>query len=61
MERGKKKVWGAKPLNVPEMVTRSSGIAPNFLCDNAKYFLGIVREGQNDELWIAFSQQGKSI
>ena len=61
VERGKKKIWVAKPLNVPEMVTRSSGIAPNFLCDNAKYFWGLMRKEQDRELWIAFRQQGKSI
>ena len=40
-ERGKKKIWVPVLLNVPEMVTRSSGVSSNFLCDNAKYFLGI--------------------
>lgn len=39
--RGKKTVWLPALLNVPEMVTRSSGVAANFLCDNAKYMLGI--------------------
>ena len=46
-QRGKKKVWIPEPLYVPEMVTRSSGIVSNFLCDNAKYFLGIAEEGTN--------------
>ena len=54
VERGKKKVWVAKPLNVPEMVTRSSGIAPNFLCDNAKYFLGIDEEGTRQRIMDCF-------
>lgn len=27
------------------MVTRSSGVSSNFLCDNAKYFLGIDGDG----------------
>ena len=49
-QRGKKKVWVPEPLNVPEMVTRSSGIASNFLCDNAKYFLGIDAEGTNQRV-----------
>ncbi len=53
-ERGKKKVWVAKPLNVPEMVTRSSGIASNFLCDNAKYFLGIGGEGTKQRIIDCF-------
>lgn len=46
-QRGKKKVWIPEPLYVPEMVTRSSGIVSNFLCDNAKYLLGIAEEGTN--------------
>ena len=43
-ERGKKKVWVPVLLNVPEMVTRSLGVNSNFLCDNAKYILGIDDE-----------------
>lgn len=39
--RGRKTVWVPASMNVPEMVTRSSGVAANFLCDNAKYMLGI--------------------
>lgn len=46
-ERGKKKVIRPQNLLVPEMVTRSSGVSANFLCDNAKYLLGISQE--NDE------------
>lgn len=34
-------------MKVPEMATRSSGVSANFLCDNAKYFLGIEKEGVN--------------
>lgn len=46
-ERGKKKVWIPSQLCVPEMVTRSSGVKSNFLCDNAKYLLGIDVSGAN--------------
>lgn len=42
--RGKKVVLAPKQLLVPEMVTRSSGVSSNFLCDNAKYLLGICQE-----------------
>lgn len=42
--RGKKTVIVPDSMQVPEMVSRSSGVAANFLCDNAKYFLGIDRE-----------------
>lgn len=44
-DRGKKKVWVPVSLMVPEMVTRSSGVAANFLCDNSKYILGIDANG----------------
>lgn len=43
-ERGKKTVQIPSVLSVPEMVTRSSGVSANFLCDNAKYLLGITKE-----------------
>lgn len=43
-KQGKKTVWISRALLVPEMVTRSSGVAANFLCDNAKYLLGICKE-----------------
>ena len=42
--RGKKKIIVPKAMQVPEMVPRSSDVSANFLCDNAKYFLGIDRE-----------------
>ena len=41
---GKKQVWLPKILTVPEMVTRSSGVSADFLCDNSKYLLGIDKE-----------------
>lgn len=43
-ERGKKTILIPQQLLVPEMVTRSSGVSANFLCDNAKYLLGISKE-----------------
>lgn len=53
-ERGKKKVWAPQVLTVPEMVTRSSGVSANFLCDNSKYLLGIDAEGTNQRLTDCF-------
>ena len=53
-ERGKKKVWVPALLEVPEMVTRSSGVSANFLCDNAKYMLGIDAEGTNPRVQECF-------
>ncbi len=37
----KKKLYPARLLEVPEQGVRSSGIAPQFLCDNSSYILGI--------------------
>ena len=53
-ERGKKKVWVSETLCVPEMVTRSSGVSANFLCDNAKYFLGIDADGTGQRVIECF-------
>ncbi len=36
----KKTILIPQQLLVPEMVTRSSGVSANFLCDNAKVFVG---------------------
>lgn len=41
VEGNKKKYLTARKMAVPEQVKRSSGIFAYFLCDNAKYFLGI--------------------
>ncbi len=43
-EQGRKTIWMPQLLTVPELVTRSSGVSANFLCDNAKYLLGICQE-----------------
>lgn len=45
VQRGKKTVEVPRNMVVPEMVSRSSGISANFLCDNSKYILGIDKEG----------------
>lgn len=36
------------------MVTRSSGVAANFLCDNVKYMLGIDQNGTNARVQECF-------
>ena len=54
-ERGKKSVWVPASMKVPEMVTRSSGVAANFLCDNSKYILGIDENGTNQRLLECFA------
>lgn len=45
-KKGKKTVSESLPLKVPQMVTRSSGVSANFLCDNSSYFLGIDNKGK---------------
>ena len=57
-ERGKKTVQVPQVFLVPEMVTRSSGVSANFLCDNAKYLLGISQETDEKS---ALMLQGKDI
>ena len=38
----------ALAMKLPEMVKRSSGIAANFLCDNATYMLGVDSKGKKE-------------
>lgn len=40
-EKGKTKKIVPRNMRVPAPVKRSSGIAPNFLCDHSGYFLGV--------------------
>ena len=53
-ERGKKKVLVPDFRNVPQMVTRSSGVAANFLCDNSKYMLGLDKDGSSKRMLDCF-------
>lgn len=47
-QRGKKLLEVPSSLCVPEMVSRSSGISANFLCDNSRYLLGIDQDGAGE-------------
>ena len=58
-ERGKKTVWVPQQIKVPEMVTRSSGVSANFLCDNSKYILGIDADGTNQRVLDCFEAAKK--
>lgn len=58
-ERGKKKVWVAPFIEVPEMVPRSSGVSSNFLCDNSKYILGIDKDGADKRSMECFEAAKK--
>lgn len=53
-ERGKKTVWLPSERLVPQTVTRSSGIAANFLCDNSKYILGVDGAGSGKRVYECF-------
>ena len=48
VQKGKKQVLAPLPCTVPAHVKRSSGIAANFLCDNASYLLGADEKGNPD-------------
>lgn len=52
-------VWLPQQIKVPEMVTRASGVAANFLCDNSKYILGIDAEGINQRVLDCFEAAKK--
>ena len=42
------------------MVTRSSGVAANFLCDNTKYMLGLIKAELMQGCRSAFRQRRKT-
>lgn len=44
--RGKKTVLAPQLMMLPAPVKRSSGVAANFLCDNASYLLGVDNKGK---------------
>lgn len=46
LRKGKKDVLEPQNIDVPQPVKRTVGIAPNFLCDNSTYVLGIDEKGK---------------
>lgn len=46
VQRGKKQVLVDTMMRVPEAFKRSSGVRPNFLCDNSSYFFGVDTKGK---------------
>lgn len=61
-DRGKKKVLQSSQRNVPQMVTRSSGVVSNYLCDNSKYLLGIDKDGTSKRVQDCFlAAKGKHL
>lgn len=64
VQRGKKTFEQPRPMVVPEQVKRSSGIAPNFLCDNSAYVVGIAAKGDEEysrQRFEAFRQLNRQI
>lgn len=57
--KGKKTVWEAPEFQVPQMVTRASGVVSNFLCDNSSYMLGIDNKGKPKRSLDCFQAAGK--
>ena len=58
IDNGKNKLI-PRSLIVPEQKVRSSGIAPNFMCDNSTYVLGIDNKGKPKrakEAFLAFRE-----
>lgn len=49
--KGKRTV---RAMKLPEMVKRSSGVAANFLCDNAMYMLGVDSKGKKARAGMLF-------
>lgn len=47
VERNKKYVF--REMDVPEQVKRSSGVAPNYLCDNCNYVFGLGQKNKPDK------------
>lgn len=59
IQAGKKQIWTSKTMSVPAMLTRSSGIAANFLCDNSKYLFGIDKSGTGKRIVECFEAAKK--
>lgn len=53
--KNKKETRVAQICMVPEQIKRSSGIDPNFLCDNGSYFFGIDTKGKADRALEQFA------
>ena len=48
VQQGNKTIERPRRMNVPEQVKRSVNIAPNFMCDNAVYVLGLTNKEAKD-------------
>jgi len=59
IEDKKKKRTVPKEMVVPEQVKRSSGVAPNFLCDSCAYLLGIDNKGKKQRAMECFAASAR--
>ena len=57
VQSGKKIV--ARDMVVPEQIKRSSGVAPNFLCENSTYLFGVDAKGKPERSITAFNAMKK--
>lgn len=53
-EKEKKTVFEARNMTVPQQVKRAVNIAPNFLCDNSTYVLGVDEKDKPDRTGKCF-------
>ncbi len=60
-QKGKKTVTVPQNLTVPQMVSRSSGVSANFLCDHSGYMLGIEIRGNRSGPGNVLSAPKRSI
>ncbi len=58
-QRGKKSVVVPQEYWVPEQSKRASGIAPQFLCDNSTYLLGVDNKGKPERSEKCFQAAAK--
>ena len=57
--RGKKVVMGPTPMKIPAQVKRSSGVSPNYLCENSSYFLAADNKGKPQRALECFKACGQ--
>ena len=57
--RGKKEVLGPSSLKIPAQVKRSSGVNPNYLCENSSYFLAADNKGKPKRALECFQACGQ--
>lgn len=59
IEVGKKKRMVSTEMVVPEQVKKTSGVAPNFLCGNSEYLLGVDNKGKKQRAMECFKSSAQ--